>query len=470
MPRITGPLVGALPVLLSLLLAACQVAGDTAAPTRPAPGQGTGGPAPITSAPPGAARPPVTSGPASPTPTAPAAPAPAGGAPGAGGQSAAAKPGGPAHPELTWSLPPVAPSMLPGWGQDDLDQLAAAIARQCAMVRPPTPWPRLCGEFRPLRGTGLKAWIETRFVAWPLAGADGQTRGLLTGYYEPLLTGSRQPDRPGQVPLYKRPTDLLRIDVNERGTSFAPQRTPLRGRLEGQQVLPYPTRAEIEEGRLLRGQELLWLDDPVEAFFLQIQGSGRVRLRDGSLARVGFADHNGHSYKAIGRSLVEMRALAPDVVNAATIKEWLREHPADAPAVMQSNPRYIFFQELTGRPAGPAGAAAAPPGPAPEAAEDAGPPGSLGISLTPGRSLATDPTRVPPGALMFVDGQRPVDGRPLQRLAMNQDTGAAITGPVRADYFWGFGPDAGHLAGETRHPVRLWVLWPRDLGSPQLNP
>ncbi len=326
---------------------------------------------------------------------------------------------------------PLRVDLLPGWSDEDLRDLREALARQCALVRPPQPWPRLC---RQLPGAeGLARWIADRFDAWPLAGADGRREGLLTGYYEPIVHGTRTRASASQVPLLAPPSDLVALPDGSR------QRLE-DGRLAG----PYPTRAQIESRTPAPREALLWLDDPVEAFFLHVQGSGRVRLPDGTIVRVGFADHNGHAYRAIGRVLVERGALTADAADAATIRAWLRAHPAQARAVMDANPRYIFFRELP-----------------PALPDAAGPPGSLGVALTPLRSVATDPAFVPPGALLFVDGSHPETGAPLRRLVVSQDRGAAIVGAVRADLFWGSGDEAGRLAGLARQPMRLWLLLPK---------
>jgi membrane-bound lytic murein transglycosylase A len=203
-----------------------------------------------------------------------------------------------------------------------------------------------------------------------------------------------------------------------------------------------PSRTRIETTALLAGGELVWLDDPVEAFFLQVQGSGRVRLRDGRVMRVGYAGDNGLAYRAIGSVLVARGAMQAAEVDAGRIKAWLRANPGEAAAVMRSNPRYIFFRELPPAPAG------------------LGPPGSLGVPLTPMRSVAVDPKRVPPGSLLWLDTTDPLDGAPLQRMVVAQDTGAAIVGTVRADLFWGAGERAERGAGLMKQPGRLWLLEP----------
>jgi membrane-bound lytic murein transglycosylase A len=372
----------------------------------------------------------------------PAARAEAQGAPGIGTEP----------PGARVPAPPPEPSSvaeLPDWAGDDLAGLVPALDAQCRSPRPPAPWPALCAEYRgePRASAGaLRAWLARRFQAWPLQGPGGEARGLITGYYEPLVTGSRTRTGDAQVPLYRKPRDLLRIELGELWPG-APA-SGLRGRLAGDRVVPYPARAEIDAQPLPGGQELVWIDDPVAAFFLQIQGSGRVRLPDGTMLRIGFADHNGHPYRAIGATLVERGALTREQADAEGIRTWLRANPAAAGEVMRSNPRVVFFRELPNDPGDP------------------GPPGSLGVPLTAGRSLAIDPRSVPPGALMYVDTVHPLSAAPLRRTVLAQDTGAAITGAVRADLFWGFGEEAGRAAGAMRAPGRLWVLWPIEAGPP----
>lgn len=332
---------------------------------------------------------------------------------------------------------------------DDPASLHEALRRQCALPSAPEPWPALCPTLP--APESLREWIAARFEAWPLQDANGAT-GLLTGYYEPVVTGSRTRESALQEPLYRRPADMV------AGKDGA------RLRLEnGRPAGAYPERAVLETGTLLSGHELLWIDDPVEAFFLHIQGSGRVRLRDGSEVRVGFADHNGQPYRAIGRELIDRGAIEAKDVDAQAIKDWLRANPLEARSVMHTNRRYVFFRELpdigssaTSAPADRVAAAARP-----------GPPGSLGVALTPMRSVATDPAFVPTGALMFIDSTHPEDAAPLRRLVVSQDRGAAITGAVRADLYWGTGDEAGRLAGATRQTARMWLLWPRGVAPPR---
>jgi membrane-bound lytic murein transglycosylase A len=335
---------------------------------------------------------------------------------------------------------PIKVSDLPGFEQDNLKDLDLAIEHQCSLINPPAPWQALCGEFNSARAS-LKDWVANRFMAWPLLATSGNSKGLITGYYEPLLTGSRVRENQQQTPLYKRPTDLLRLDP-----ATAQPSSRLRARQVEGEFRPYFNRAEIQNNEALRGQELIYLDDAIDAFFLEIQGSGRVQLREpnGQLktVRVGFSDHNGWGYKAIGQVLIEKKIFLREEINAEKIKQWLRENPGESKQVMQSNDRFIFFTEL------------------PEGNALLGPKGALAVPLTAERSVATDPKFAPLGSLMFVATTTPLDAKPLNRFVVSQDIGAAITGQVRADYFFGFGDAAGQKASEMKQPGQLWLLLP----------
>jgi membrane-bound lytic murein transglycosylase A len=303
-----------------------------------------------------------------------------------------------------------------------------------------------------------RALLAQRFDAYRLVSVtleDGgaeprvlaaEIRGRITGYYEPLLNGSRTRAAPYRVPLYRRPADLLTIDLASLHPELAQMR--LRGRLQqtenGLRVLPYWSRAELTEDRL-RGAELLWVEDAVEAFFLQIQGSGRVRLPDGTMVRVGYADTNGHPYRSIGRVLIERGELTLDQASMQGIAAWGRAHPQQLPELLNQNPSYVFFREL------------------PLGDPNAGPAGAMGLPLTPGYSVAVDPRFAPLGAPLLISTEHPVTGAPLQRLVLAQDTGGAIRGPLRLDLFWGFGPEAATVAGRQRHDVQAWLLVPRGV-------
>ena len=310
----------------------------------------------------------------------------------------------------------------------------------------------------PREPAAIRRFFETRFALWALraetredSGSNGAPprvlavadRGRITGYYEPLLMGSRQRSARFAVPLHSRPDDLLIVDLESLHPELAGKR--VRGKLVdaagGKRVVPYPSRGELGRSGLA-GNELLWVDDAVEAFFLQIQGSGRVQFADGAQVRVGYADTNGHPYRSIGRVLIERSELTFEQASMQGIQAWARANPARLPALLDENPSYVFFRELPlGDPA-------------------AGPLGALNVPLTPGYSLAADPQFVPLGAPVLIDTVHPTGGAPLQRLALAQDTGGAIRGPIRFDFFWGFGREAGEHAGRQRHDVAAWLLLP----------
>ncbi len=267
---------------------------------------------------------------------------------------------------------------------------------------------------------------------------------MFTGYYEPLLDGSRQRSERFDVPLYRKPDDIIEIDLERFHDRFEGQ--TISGRLTADSFEPYYERAEIAAGALTgRGLEVVWVDDAVEAFFLHIQGSGRVRLAEGGEMRVGYAGQNGRPYYAIGRELVARGEMTLEQVSLQSIRAWLAAHPSEAHAVMAVNPSYIFFRQLDGE----------------------GPIGSLGVPLTPRRSLAVDAAHLPLGAPLWLDATAPrADGSgdaPLRRLMVAQDTGGAIRGAVRGDVFWGHGAAAEAIAGRMKHPGRLWILLPRGL-------
>ena len=216
----------------------------------------------------------------------------------------------------------------------------------------------------------------------------------------------------------------------------------MRGRLSGKTVVPYSSRAEIERAPLA-GKELLWVNDPVEAFFLEVQGSGRVQLDSGETVRVGYADQNGHPYKAIGRWFVEQGIMPADQVSGQSIRAWIAANPARRQELLNVNPSYVFFREDKVNDPG------------------IGPRGALNVALTPGRSIAVDRSIVPLGAPVWLSTSMPQDAAPLQRLVMAQDVGGAIRGAVRADFFFGFGLEAVENAGRMKQQGALWVLLPK---------
>lgn len=351
---------------------------------------------------------------------------------------------------------------LPGWQEDDLTAALEPFRRSCAVFLrwPPEravaptevggvagDWHGVCQEAMNLEAdnAALRHFWESRFV--PLSVRSGVSPvGLFTGYYEPLLRGSRHRHAPYVVPLYRRPSELIDLDLGAFRPSLKGQR--LAGVLRGRRLEPFADRAAISEGALRgRGLELVWVDNPVDAFFLHIQGSGRIQLEEGGSMRVGYAGQNGHIYTAIGRELVSRGEMLPGEVTMQSLRRWLELNPEKSASILASNASFVFFRELEGR----------------------GPVGSLGVVLTAERSLAVDRSLLPLGAPFFLEAMAPQAGasaeRRLRRLLVAQDTGGAIRGAVRGDIFWGAGDEALDVAGRMKHKGRYWILLPKDLAS-----
>ena len=344
---------------------------------------------------------------------------------------------------MDW-LKPSAWSALPGWKTDDLSLAWPALLQSCSTLQNQSAWQAVCGTASQM---GLpdtaeaRAYFERQFQLFQVIQADSSQEGMVTGYYEPLLRGSRSFSAQYRFPLYSPPDDLLVVDL----ASIYPELKSLRlrGRLDGNKVVPYFTRSDIEAGKApIQGREIAWVDDPVELFFLQIQGSGRIQLDNGEVMRVGYADANGHPYRSIGKWLVEQGELTLDKASMQGIKDWGRRNPERLPELLATNPSYVFFRELPSLGGGPLG--------------------SLGVPLTAERSIAVDPRVIPLGAPVWLATTRPNSPEPLNRLVLAQDTGGAIKGNVRADFFWGFGDEAGQKAGAMKQKGRMWLLLPKD--------
>lgn len=340
------------------------------------------------------------------------------------------------------TLKPAAWSSVDAWQQDTVGEVWPALLQSCSTLGKYTAWVAVCQAAQALGAPDdatARAFFEQHFVPWQATQEDGTSEGLVTGYYEPLLKGDRVRTARARYPLYAAPDDLVTVDLGSVYPELKNLR--LRGRLVGNKVVPYPTRKEIEATNGSRLRPIAWAEDPVELFFLQIQGSGRIELPDGTQMRVGYADQNGHPYQSIGRLLVERGEMKLEQASMQGIKEWGIRNPDKLPELLASNPSFVFFRELPNGLAGPIGA--------------------LGVPLTGGRSIAVDPRFVPLGAPVFLATTQPNSPLPLNRLVMAQDTGGAIRGGVRADFFWGFGPEAGELAGRMKQRGRMWVLLPK---------
>lgn len=322
------------------------------------------------------------------------------------------------------ALTPARFDQLPGWAADRVAEAVPAFLAGCARLpRDADPrLPALCAtaaSLPPGNEAAARGFFERSFVPH-LASADGSAQGLVTGYYEPEFRASRSRGGEYQTPLLRRPP----------------------GHVQGRML---PTRAQITRGALARrGLELLWVADPIDAFFLQIQGSGRARLPDGSIARLTYDGQNGQPYVPIGRVLVDRGEMKLEDVSMQSIRAWLAAHPGEATGVMDQNPSYVFFRELR------------------DAMPDAGPPGAMTVPLTPLRSVAVDRAHIALGTPVWIDSNDALTpATPWRRLVMAQDVGGAIRGPTRADIFFGWGAEAENRAGRMRQPGSLYVLLPR---------
>ncbi|WP_426321135.1 murein transglycosylase A [Pseudoduganella sp. R-43] len=393
---------------VALVLAGCV--------TPPPPPAKPSQPAPVTpTAPATPAQPPVQ-------PTVPAAPTP------------------PAKAEFI----PARFSDLPGWDRDDLRAAWPAFMLSCSKLASGADWKEPCAIAKTVDANSqaaIRLFFESFFDPHQVVAPDGSNTGLITGYYEPLLRGARKKGGPYQTPLYKVPDDMVIIDVGSVYPELAGKR--VRGRLKGKRVVPYPAREEISRTGL-PGNELLWVDDSVEAFFLEVQGSGRVQLPDGDTVRVAYADQNGRPYQSIGKWLVQKGELTAEQATAQGIKAWIDGHPTRQQELFNANPSYVFFKE--------------------EKLPDpkVGPKGTLNVPLTPQRSVAIDRSQLPLGAPVYLNTTLPGDDElPLQRLMLAQDTGGAIKGAIRLDLFFGFGSEAADFAGRMKQRGSIWVLLPK---------
>ena len=342
-------------------------------------------------------------------------------------------------------------SQLPNFAADDSTEALNAFVQGCAVLASKSEWQDVCTraaalmQLKPKTSAVSQAAEVTQFFIdnfepFRVVNVDETDTGLVTGYYEPLLRGSRTQSAKFRYPLYAPPQDLIAVDLAEVYPDLKNRR--LRGRLVGNKLVPYLERSAIDStAPPLRGLEIAWVDNAVESFFLQIQGSGQIQLPDGSLMRVGYADQNGHPFKSLGGLLIRRGEIKPERASMQGIKEWARRNPAKVQQFMNANPSYVFFKELP--------------------ADLTGPIGTLGVPLTAERSIAIDPHVIPLGVPVYLSTTFPNTGNELNRLMVAQDTGGAISGAVRADFYWGFGDAAGSQAGKMKQQGRMWVLLPR---------
>jgi membrane-bound lytic murein transglycosylase A len=342
-------------------------------------------------------------------------------------------------------------AMLPDWSTQELTASWPALQQSCRALRLKTVWLPICAAAAKVESDDVQAqrtFYETWFTPYQVFNPDGTDTGLITGYYEPLLLGSRTHSKRFAYPIYGPPDDMLDVDMSELYPQFRGQN--VRGRLVGKRVVPYFSRAEINAGLApaLKGHEIFWVENPVELFFLQIQGSGRIELEDGKRVKIGYAEQNGHPYSSTGKKLIDMGELKPEEASMQGIKNWAEKNPERLPVLLGQNPSYVFFRELPDTLSAPLGA--------------------LGVPLTNEYSIAVDQRTVPLGMPVFLSTTQPNSNEPLNRLMFAQDTGGAIKGAVRADFFWGFGEIAAVKAGSMKQSGKMWVLFPKG-GEPALN-
>ncbi|WP_225747951.1 murein transglycosylase A [Eikenella sp. Marseille-P7795] len=361
---------------------------------------------------------------------------------------------------------------LPQWAQQDFGAGLEAFRKSCLSLKNRPQWQNVCTQANATGRHAARQFFETYFTPWEVS-HNGQLGGTITGYYEPVLQGSAQQTAQARFPIYGVPADLVSVPLvgaPQSGTVRIRLTGPnsgqiaangeytanladfpgreksrtLKGRISGSRLVPYHTRAEINAGALnSKAPVLAYANDPVELFFLHIQGSGRLRTPDGRFIRLGFADKNDHPYVSIGRYMADKGYLPLAQTSMPKIRDWLRAYPDKLAEVLGKNPSYVFFRQL------------------PDSND--GPIGSLGVPLTGGYSGAVDKRFITLGAPMFLATAHPETGRALNRLMMAQDTGSAINGAVRVDFFWGYGDEAGRVAGRMKQTGYVWQLLPNGV-------
>jgi len=339
-------------------------------------------------------------------------------------------------------------SVLPGWSTTRLEPSLRAFINGCA--RAPAVLLGPCGTATTIAvgdEDGARRFFESYFTPYAIVSSETGDTGTITGYYEPVLRGSRTRDAANRFPIFGVPDDLIVVDLG----NVAPEtrNLRLRGRVDGRRLVPYYTRAEIDaRGETFKAPVIGWTSDPVELFFLQIQGSGQLELENGDRVRLAYADQNGHPYRSLGRYLIDRGEMTLDQASMQGIKSWAAANPGKLQDALNVNASYVFFREST---------------------DPRGVVGALGVPLVPQYSLAVDRRFIPLGAPVFLSTTFPLSDQPLVRLAAAHDTGGAIRGAVRADFFWGTGPDAGLSAGRMRQPGKMWLLWPRGEPLPKTD-
>ena len=358
---------------------------------------------------------------------------------------------------------PLAWSDISGWSEDD--HLAALqtfrtsckpIAAQDAMATPPDSRPLGASLRDPCRiaratevsdGAQARAFFEQNFTPLRISRL-GEGDGFVTGYYEPVIEGSREANEVFNIPVYRRPSNLFVKGFNQASPDL-PNKGPVYRKIGRRKLVPYYDRAQIEDGAIeQRGLEIVWLKSQTDLLFAQIQGSARIRLQDGSTLRINYDAHNGYPYTAVGRVLIDRGIIPKEQMSMQRIREWLEQNPDGASELRRQNRSYVFFREVN-------------------LSDKDEAVGAQGVPLTPGRSIAVDRSLHVYGTPFFIEGELPIESErsktPFRRLMIAQDTGSAIVGPARADLYFGAGADAGRVSGRLRHNMRFVILVPKSL-------
>jgi membrane-bound lytic murein transglycosylase A len=372
------------------------------------------------------------------------------------------------YPRLDWPLEisgsqyaPVAWADIAGWSEDDHLQAYKAFRISCkpisAQRQPPSDPKALSISLRDpcsaakasdiSDGAKAKAFFEQHFLPLRISRL-GEDAGFVTGYYEPIIDGSRTQTDVYTVPVYRRPSNLFVRGTNQ-SSSGLPNKGQVFRKIGRRKLVPYYDRAEIEDGAIAgRGLEICWLKEQSDLLFAQIQGSARIRLEDGSTMRINYDAHNGYPYTAVGRILIDRGIIPKEQMSMQKIREWMDQNPDGATELRRQNRSYVFFREV-------------------QLSDKDEAVGAQGVPLTPGRSIAVDKALHVYGTPFFIEGELPIESEqsktPFHRLMIAQDTGSAIVGPARADLYFGAGADAGKVSGRLRHNMRFAILVPKSL-------
>ncbi|MEA3227712.1 MAG: MltA domain-containing protein [Campylobacterota bacterium] len=319
---------------------------------------------------------------------------------------------------------------LPKWKNEDYKNALDSFINSCKTKKTKKIYTTLCKKAK--QTLDAKSFLETEFSPYMINKKDGKTEGLLTGYYEAELKGSLKKSWKYRYPIYETPSDLITVDLSSIYPKLKNMR--LRGRIEGNKLVPYDSRKE-STGK--NSKIICYVDSKIDLFFLEIQGSGRVTLNNGKTLFIGYANQNGHRYRAIGRYLVKKKELKLKDVSLQSIRAWLNKNPSRVDEVLNYNKSVVYFQKRD-KPAS----------------------GSLGLELTPSRSIAVDRRYVPLGTMLYLSAD--IDNKNISKIVVAQDTGGAIKGEIRADMFLGFGDKAMNTAGKLKSPLKLWVLLPKQ--------